>query len=110
MSDVKHGSDERARQALVLAAEMADAATSALALVSEAGERAVVAEAEVLLKMAPVNIALEVAQEALREVRRPYAVRFDGNGEPEEQPAWWLGRLEGVLGGLVLALEEATRE
>lgn len=110
MSGCENTMEGRARQALVLAAEMADAANEALALVKEADERAVVAEAEGLLRMAPVDVALELAREVLHEARRPYAIRYDGKGEREEQPSWWLGRLEGALGALVLAVEEAKKQ
>jgi hypothetical protein len=52
-----------------------------------------------------LGITAEVAAEVLAELRAPGAIRYDGKGKPEEQPAWWVGRLEGALAALLAAVE-----
>lgn len=89
---------------------MADTANEALALMREADEKAVVSEAEMVLRMSSVSMAMELAYEALAELQADGGIEYGSDAPAEKRPSYWVGRLEGALGALVSAVEDAQRE
>lgn len=100
-------SRERCRSAIVLAGELADEAQRAVALVSEWEEQFSRDAADAVVREVQAAAATELAREVLAELRAPGAIAERGvpGVEPERQPMWWVGKLEGALAAMLRALE-----
>lgn len=117
MSSEVEGADGRAREALMLAGELADTAVRAMAeakksqkLLQEARDREVVADASHIVAMSVLASATEGARNALESLKEVGDLRAGVYVDVvplEKKPEYWIGLLEGVLENLITALTDA---